>query len=292
MPGALPTASPPILTPGTASAHFNYEVWQRGVEPATYQKQLFVPRVDETERPYSKGHIRKHARVGINTMGSSDVGTGLLYQNPVGTEVTLTPAGNYVAVGWSENEDAMSDVPLDSDLADQMEMALAEGTDQVVMANIPALTNFRGGAGANYDTAMHRNALALIQRNTNGWVVAGQTTIYGILDVAQYPYIMGIPEFTNADIRGDAENPQVKGIWSKGGGVMMMLTTVATEDGNGVHGCMWVPSAFVVGWNVRTRTKRQDLELQNRLILYNNLGSTIKHDARAVGLRTDNTIPA
>lgn len=292
MAGSLPTTTPPVLTPGGAGAHFNFEVWDSGVETGTYQKQLFISRVDEMVRPYSKGHVRKHARLLVNTFGASDVGTGLLYQNPVGVEITLTPAGNYVALAWSENEDAMTEVPLDADLADQMEMALAEGTDQSVLANVPALTNFRGGSGTNYDAAIHRNALALIQRNTNGWVIAGQTTIYGILDVAQYPHLMNIPEFTNAEIRGDAENPQVKGIWSKGGGVMMMLTTVCTEDGNGVHGCLWVPSAFVVGWNVRTRTKRQDLELQNRLILFNNLGSTIKHDARAVGLRTDNTIAA
>lgn len=291
MAGALPTASPPVLSPGGVGAHFNYEVWDRTVENATYQKQLFIPRIDDGQRPYSKSHTRKHARLSANSLGSSDVGTGLLYQNPVGAEVTLTPAGNYVAVAWSENEDATTEVPLDSDLADEMEQALAEASDGLALANVPTLTQFRGNAGADVDAAMFRNALALIQRNTNGMVVAGQTTIYGILDVSQYPALMSIPEFTNAEIRGDDENPNVKGIWSKGGGVMLLLTTVAAEDGNGSHGCLWVPSAFKIGWNVRTRTKRQDLELQNRLILYNNFGSTVKHDLRAVGLRTNNAIP-
>lgn len=292
MPGALPTASPPVLTPGGAGAHFNYEVWAPGADEATYQKQLFVPRVSEILRPYSKAHVRKKARVGANAMASTDVGTGLLYQNPIGTEVTLTPASNYVAVAWSESEDAMTDIPLDSELAGDLEQALAEATDQSVLANVATLTQFRGGVGVNVDAAMIRNALALIQRNTNGQVVAGQTTVYGLLDVAQYPHLMSIPEYTNAELRGDAENPNVKGIWAKGGGVMMMLTTVCTEDGNGVHGCMWIPMAFAVGWNVRTRTKRQDLELQSRLILFNNLGSTVRHDLRAVGLRTGNEIPA
>lgn len=292
MAGALPTASPPILSPGGVGAHYNYEVWQSTVEGATYQRQLFIPRVSEILRPYSKAHVRKNARLSVNSLAASDVGTGLLYQNPVGTEVTLTPAGNYVAVGWSENEDATDDVPLDSELAGELEQCLAEGSDQLVLANVPSLTQFRGGVATDVDAAMFRNALALIQRNTNGRFVAGQDTIYGILDVAQYPHLMSIPEFNNADIRGDAENPQVKGIWSKGGGVMLLLTTVLTEDGNGSHGCLWVESAFAVGWNVRTRTKRQDLELQNRLILFNQFGSTVKHDLRAVGLRTNNVIPA
>ena len=284
------TASPPVLTPG--SNHFNYEVWEAGTEEATYQKMLFIPRIADKKRAYSQLHIRKQARIASVSLGQTAVGTGLTYQDPLGTEVTLTPAGNYVGLAWSANEAAQNEIPLDSEFSSAMEQALAESSDSSALANVATLTQFRGNALADFDAAMIRNALALLGRNTNGAFAAGDSTIYGITDYAQQPHLMSVPEFTNAEVRGDAENPNVKGVWAKGNGVMFMYTTVATEDGNGVHGCVWVPSAFAISWNVRSQTFKQDVELQKRLILFNNFGSTVQHDLRAVGLRTNNTIPA
>lgn len=289
MPAGLSTASPPVLTPG--SSHFNVEIWKKTVEDATYQKQIFIPRIEEFgSRPYSKGHVRKHARMAAVALAAGAVGTSLTYQDPVGPEITFTPAGVYVALAWSENEDAMTDVPLDSDLASEAERALAEANDQTVLLNVATGTQFRGSAVTNADAALVRNSMALLTTNTNGMVVPGETRVYMLLDSSQYGPVMSIPEFTNAQARGDSENPNVKGIWREGGGVMMSLTTVAATDVQGTHGVMWIPSAFTIGWNVRSRTKRQDLELQNRLILYNNFGSTVQHDLRFVDLRTGNTI--
>lgn len=284
------TATPPVLTPG--SNHFNYEVWEAGgAEEATYQKELFIPRIDESGRPYSKMHIRKFARMSAVALVGTAVGTGLTYQDPLGTEVTFTPTGNYAAAAYSQNEKNTDNMPLDSELASELERVLAESSDQSALANVASLTQFRGDGVTDITASMLRNAFALLQNNTNGMVIAGQTTVYGILDVSQYGPLMSIPEFTNADVRGDAENPQVRGMWSKGGGIMMMLTTVTAQDGNGAHGCIWVPAAFVIGWNQRTVPYREQVELQHRIILSNHFGSTVKHDLRAVDLRTNATIP-
>ena len=284
------TASPPVLTPG--SNHLNFEVWQDSVEDATYQRQLFIPRIQETERPYSKMHIRKYARMAANTLASTAVGTSLTYQDPVGVEVTFTPTGNYVATARSFNEDAATNVPFDSDLAAEMERALAEASDGSALTAVTSLTNFRGNAGTQIDSAMLRNATALLQNNTNGMIVIGTTTIYVLLDPAQHNAVMSMPEYANADVRGDDENPHVRGVWSKGGGTMLMYSTVLTVDANGANGVMWVPSAFAIGWNERSQVDRQTLELQKRIILFNHFGSGVRHDARAVALRTDQAIPA
>lgn len=283
------SASPPVLTPG--SNHFNYEVWQLTVEDATYQKQLFIPKIDEILRPYSKAHVRKYARMASVPLASTSVGLSLTYQDPLGTEITLTPTGNYVATAWSDNEAASDNVPLDSDLASEMERALAEASDQSALLQVASLTQFRGNGAADADAALVRNSLALLTTNTNGMFVPGQDTFYMILDSSQYSAAMSIPEYTNAQVRGDGENPNVKGIWAKGGGAMLSFSTVVAVDANGAHGVMFVPSAFAIGWNKRSQIKRQDLELQNRLILFNHFGVTIKHDARAVDLRTNNVIP-
>jgi len=294
MAGAVPTASPPVLAPGTAAAHFNYEVWEESVDPATYQKMLLTPRCSQTRRPYSLGRISKFARLTGNALSSTASGLAdtLLYENPDGGEASLTPGTNYVATARQFGEEVMNPYNLSAELASEMENALAELTEVGVAANIATLTQFRGGPTVNITAAELRNAMSLLGRNTNGQYSPGDAAIYGILDWSQHAHLMSIPEFTNAEIRGDKENPQVKGIWDKGAGIMMMLSTALTTDVNGTHGCIWVPTAFGVGWNARTQVLRQDDGLQKQIVVANNLGSTVRQDLRGIGLRTDNTIPA
>jgi hypothetical protein len=124
--------------------------------------------------------------------------------------------------------------------------------------------------------------------NTNGLATPGETNpqVYGIFSHTQYPNLANIPEFNSALVRGDSENPYVKGVWTKGGGIMLLMSTVVQEDANGWHNCLYIPSAFVVAWNVRSRIKRQDFELTNKVIVFNNLGTAVKHNLRAVDMRT------
>jgi hypothetical protein len=272
------------LSPGGTTG-FNFEYWQRTAEETTYQKMVFIPTIDEGDRPYNLLHIRKHARVTGSTLGQSADGTGLTYLNIIGTPVTVTPVGSVVPVAWSENEDAQLDLNLDAEARGNIEQSLAELTDTNALANVSSLT--QSISQSSIDGPMIRVALGRLIGNTNGMVMPGEnSTIYLIISHTQYPNIMNIPEFTSALVRGDDENPHVKGIWGKGNGVKLLVTTVVSEDANGWHNCMYIPSAFVIGWNVRSRLKRQDLELTNRLILYNNVGSNVKHDLRAIDLRS------
>ena len=280
------------MTPGTAAAHFNFEVWEDGADPATYERTKALIHFSTIQRPYSKGHIRNWARMTGNTSTSTDVGTGLLYQNPVGAEVTVVPSVNYVAGAWSFGEDVMTNVNIDPGLASEMERCLAEQSDSLACALFPTLSQFRGAAGADIIASTWRNAIALLGQGTNGMAAPGEVTLYGIVDMSQLAAMMSIPEFTHAEIRGDDENPQVKGIFDKASGVLTMFTTILTTDPNGTHGCIWVPEAFAQGWNARTTPYRQRLELQNRLILANNFGVTVRHDLRAVAIRSNNVVGA
>jgi hypothetical protein len=283
------TASPPVLTPG--SNHFNFETWSRTIEDATYQKQQMIPRFRELDRPYSLQTVNKYARIDSVALATTAVGTGLTYQDPLGTPITLNPAGIYVALAWSQNEGAENPYNIDSDLASEAERALAEGNDENAALNIASLTEFRGNGVADVTSALLRNAQALLTRNTNGQVAPGMgEDIYLVLDASQYPAAMSIEEYANAEARGDGENPYVKGVWSKGGGHNLLFSTVLPTDANGTHGCLWVKPAFGVGWNVRSMIERQKEELQQRLILFNHLGTTIIHNLRAVDIRTGNTI--
>lgn len=275
-----------VLTPGTTTG-WNIQKWQRTVEGATYQKMVFIPVIDESDRLYGQLNIRKHARVTGSTLGQSADGTGLSYSTIIASAATLTPVGSYVGVAWSENEDAQLDLNLDAEAQSNIEQALAELTETNALANVASLTQIM--SQADVDGPMLRQAYGRLMGNTNGVASPGQAPqVYGVFSHTQYPNLGAIPEFNQAEVRGDSENPYVKGIWTRGGGIMLVLSTVVTVDAGGWENCLFIPSAFAISWNVRTRIKRLDDELINRIICYNNVGSGIKHDLRAVAVRTTN----
>jgi hypothetical protein len=166
-------------------------------------------------------------------------------------------------------------------------MALAESSESSVLANAQSLTNIL--TQADVDASLLRRGIGRLVGNTNGAVepgMSGAAQIYGIFTNKQYPNLVNIPEVNAADVRGDSENPYVKGIWVKGFGFTLMLSTVVANDANGDHNVLYIPEAFGIAWNQRSLIKRMDEELQNQLIAFNNFGSAVKHNARAIALRT------
>jgi len=277
-------ASPPVMSPGGTTG-FNYTKTARTIEAATYQKQIMIPLIEEAERLYGGLTLRKAARVAGAVVAQNSDGTGLTYVNPIGTPVALTPVGNVVPIAWSENEDAQMDQDLDPIAVDSGTSALAELTDQSVLALVPSLTNFF--ANADVTAAILYQAQGRLMGQTNGMATpGGRPQVYAVFSHKQFQTLATIDIFNNAMVRGDSENPYVQGIWTKGGGLLLKLTTVVANDGNGDHNVVFIPSAFKISWNVRSRIKRQELELQNRVILYNNVGSGIMFDGRAIDIRT------
>lgn len=277
-------ASPPVLTP-SGTTGFNRQTWADGFEDATYQKMVGIPTFDEYPgRVLNVGNVRKKARATGSTLAQSADGDSLTASDITGTPITLSPAGRYVFVSWSENEDAQVEVDLDSESAGDIEQALAETSDTAALA--VATSALQIMSQASVDAAMFRQAVGRLMGNMNGSVMPGDGEIMAIFSHTQYPNIMSIPEYTDADVRGDSENPHVKGIYARGGGVKLMFSTVVAQDANGWHNILYVRKAIVVGWNVRSRVKRQDYLLNNRIVVYNNFAVAIQHDLRLIDMRT------
>jgi hypothetical protein len=273
-----------VLTPGGTTG-WNIEKWQRTIEAATYQKMVFIPSIEEGDRPYNLLHIRKAARVTGTVLAQSADGTGLTYLTIIGTPATVTPVGSTVPVAWSRNQQAQIDVSMNAEARGEVEGSLAELTETNQVANIATLTQIIAQAGV--DGPMLRKAYGQLMGNTNGLAKPGEEPqVYGLFSHTQYPNLGTIPEFNAADVRGGSETPYVKGIWMKGGGIKLLLTTVVTQDANGWHNCLYLASAFVIAWNQKTQIEEQKVELQHRVIAYNNVGGAVKHDLRAIDLRT------
>jgi len=273
-----------VVVPGTNTG-FNLNTYKRGAEAATYQKMKFIPRIEDYGmRLYGTGNVRKWARMVGSTLGQTADGSGLTYSNFIATPVTVTAGGNYCAMAWSRNESAQVDIDLQSGGTGQIEQALAEMSDASVLVNVASNTQVLSQTGA--DAPGWRIVVGRLMTNTNGVVVPGEDRkIYAIFTTTQYPNVVAIPEFNNAQMRGDSENPYVKGIVSTAGGINVDFSTVVYQDANGWHCPVFIQEAYVVGWNVRTEVDFLQDELQFRLIAYNNLGSNVQHDLRAVDWR-------
>jgi hypothetical protein len=281
-------ASPPVLTPGGTTG-FNRQSWQDSIEGATYQRQEFIPTIDEyAAKLLNTGNVRKYGRATASTLGQSDDGDVLTASDISATPITITPVGRYIQVAWSENERAQIDFDLGSGAADEIEGGMAEALDQAALAVIQSLTNTMSQAAV--DVGMWRVAIGRLMGNTNGAFGPGASAeakmLRAIFSHTQYPNVLAIEEFTHADVRGDSENPLVKGIFTKGGGINARFSSVVAQDGNGWHNAVYVSSAFVAGWNQRTKSFSEQTELLHRVNVYSNAGFSVKHNARAIALRT------
>ena len=275
-----------VLTPGGTSG-YNFEKFARKVEAATYQKMLFLPRIREAERLFDQLTVRKHLRASASTLGQSTAGINgdITKSTTADTPVTITPAGQYVAIAWSANEESQVEFDIPSEVQGELEQALAEASDTSGLANVISLTNNLTDTGV--DASMFRKAYGRLMGFTNGVATPGSDPqVYGIFSNTQYPNLASIPEFNNAEVRGDSENPNVKGIWMRGGGVMLMLTTVVTTDASGTHNCLFLPEAFNVSWNKRSQVIKDRDALQQSLICFNNFGTAVIHNARAIDMIT------
>lgn len=274
------------MVPGTHTG-YNRTDYLDTVEAPTYQGMEFTNTIREYDGDINnQGNIRKHARSLGTTLGQTAPGTALTYNVTAGTPVTVDPVGRYNAAAWSANERAQVDFDLSSGLDEVLRKGLSETIDQAGLASVASLT--QSISQASVDAAMWRQAVGRLMQNTNGQYGPGMgngNEIRAIFSPTQYPNVMAIPEFNDADVRGDSENPRVKGIFTRGGGVNVRFSTVVTQDANGWHNPLYVLDTFIVGWNERIRGFEEQSELEIRLILFANLGFAVLHDLRGIDLR-------
>ena len=274
-----------VLTPGTTNG-FNLTTFRKKAATATYQEMKFIPMIEDYGMKLgTTGTVRKAQRLTSTVLGQSAEGASLSASTLIDSASTLTAAGNYVEVAWSQNEQAQLDIALATLSSGEVERALGEGSDVIALTNVASLTQTMSAAGI--DGPQWRQLLGRLGQNTNGMAGPGAEQIYAVFSFTQLPNLAAIPEYNNAEIRGDSENPFVKGIWMRGGGIVLTLSSVVYQDANGWHNPVFIREAFQIGWNSdKAEVEQQKFELQNKVIGFNNFGSGIIHNLRAIDFRS------
>lgn len=276
------------LTPGTIT-NLDRQTWMDTIEAPTFQATEFINTIKEYPgRFLDTGNVRKYGRVSGTTLAQNATGVSLDNSDPTATPVTVSPVGRYVKAVWSANYKAQVDIDLNNGLAPVLEDGMKETLDRAGLEAVTSLTQTMSQAAI--DATMWRQAVGRLMTNTNGAYGPGMgdnKMIRAIFATVQYPAVEAIEEFTHADVRGDSENPTVKGIFTKGGGINARFSTVVAQDANGWHCPLYVKETFIIGWNSQPRIvayEEQD-ELQFRLIIFANNGVSVLHDLRGIDMR-------
>lgn len=275
----------PGASPGS---NLKLSVVSRTIEPAIYDKSRYLPRIKEHERGYGQLTVRKVTAASGSTIASTDDGTTVAFQGAGLTPVNMTPTWLYAAHQYPDSMRNQGGDEIDPALVKNLENAMAAYLDYTLLQNQAAFTNLIGNAALDVDAAIFRGAVAQLFNTGKMEAEPGDALIYGILGALQLDDVMSIPEFVNADQRGDGENPLVKGIVSKGYGVDMQFTTLLYSDASGQHGGIWTKKAVGYYFNKRIGIEKQRYLKSNRImvdcevasnVVYNDLGYGINHKA-------------
>lgn len=269
------------------TTQYNITTYARTIAGATYQKMVAIPRFDDEGRPLGSLVLRKHVRMTAASLSQSDDGSSLNATTMADTPVTLTPAGAYLMVAQSENEWAQLDFDLSAEARDQQTQAMAEYSDTAVLADVASFTN--NLTTTKVDGPSWRQVLGRVGNNTYGVAVAGYAgspEVFGIFTMTQLPAWGEIPEYNQANLRGDDQNPYVTGVQLKGSGASIYFTTAVAQDGNGWHNFVGIGEAIAVAWNKHTQIEDQKYNLQRKVIAFNNFAHGVFHNARGFDWRT------
>ena len=263
--------------------------WQSTFEGAVYDKMKFLPKTKERERGYALLTVRKMGRVNGQTLATTQDGTTMALDTMAPTIVTLTPNWYLCAHAYSDALPWVSGDGIDKAAANNVEDALAAYIENQYLGIVPSLTNFLGNSAYDTDAAGFRAAVAQLYSNSFGLAEPGNTSIYGLLGALQHDDLMSVPEFTSAEQRGDGQNPLVSGVVGKGNAVNIMFSTLLASDASGLHGCLWVPSAFGYYYNKRPNGEKQRYMKQTRVFADAHVGFNVVQNTRAVDFRTKTT---
>ncbi len=276
-----------IVPSGTGLYYLN-EVWPRTIEANVYDVMDFANVITGRDRLYGLLHLPKISRATYTALSQSATGETLAPSGNSETEATLSPSGIYVMDLFSQNQLAQSNMNQIEAYTQRIEDALAEGVETIAQATISSLTTYRvGTAGASVDASLWRSAVGKIPKGARSKGMPGKAEIHIFLPTGQWPSVMGIDEFTHADIVG-GENRTVKGIFVKAAGATLHLNNVLpASSGTSRYGTVCIPEAFGISWNQRISSEKQRYNLAEKLIGYCNLGVGIVWDNRAVRIECD-----
>lgn len=285
----------PAGTSPKAGASLVNQVWQKDLERTLYEDAEFWPLLVERDRPYVQLNIRKFGRfAATNSLAattSADDGTGLTYVVAADSNVPMPPINRYVAVAIARHQMSEMNVDPRGPFRISVEESLNEQIDAVCLQDASTLaTNTTGSGTAVIDKPGLLNLLEKLRFAARSAIKLGETKLWTIIHPGQFGDLMTVPELTAANLRGDSQDPNVRGMVLNGLGLNYKVSGNVYTSGGAAFNVIFVPEAFGIGWNEKPVVMAQEFELQYRIIAYSNFAHAVVWDDRAALYETTATV--
>jgi hypothetical protein len=269
-----------------------FQTWAKGIEVPAYEAMKLIPILDEGQRPYGTANIRYWDELAATSIlstagtGAGHVLSALTVNAGTPTNLTFTTTKVYCIVGANDDTQEAVEVDLEAGMRKNATDCIAAACDGIITALASNLT-----LGFGNDTTPGSVAdcklLAWQMRIQSPAVMIGERTIHACLHPGAGNGLTASSDWMNAEIRGDAENPSVRGVFLKASGILFRFTTkMPTTNGNGGEGIVLVPEALAVGWNQKPKVEVERTGFANFVKVSANLGGRVKWDSRARYYRT------
>jgi hypothetical protein len=276
----------------TRGSALNFSTWTKTFFLPAYEKMAFIQRVKEGGKPYASATMRTFPRISSTTTTALDTSdhtldnAHLTFQSPLPTSATLTPVGYYIALAWDDLQQDKIELDLGGPFRTMVEDCAAEACESAALDAVASLTQVVGDASTHPDLALIRSTIAALRIATYGSVDVRDGALQGMFTPAVEPDLLSIPEMTQANYRGDGENPLVKGFFSKGSGINWNYSTAVDKDSTYANNVIFDPEAFLVMWNTHPTVEKQRDGLANQLLSYANFGIAVARNEKAYAIRT------
>lgn len=276
----------------TEAAAILEQTWENEIIPAATEEMRVVNNFRESTVTGKFGNtlnISKLPSVGASTLTSTATGASLTSTDPTALNVTASPTFAYAAIYFPENTltDLLRDASLRNGFRTQLAAALATNIDASGGTLAASVSGVAGGAAEHLTKPTMLDAMGTLAAQVKNLWQPGKKNMYLCMHPSEIKHILAIPEVTAANLRGDSQNPNVKGFVWDAWGIQINESGNVYQAAGVNHNLLHVPEAFVIAYNQRPKfLPMQYDELQVRMITFTSYAVAEVFDEYALDFQT------
>jgi len=281
------------ITPSDAANLLTKE-WRAGILLAANEESVFMPNMMDASAGAVKLrnglYVRKLGTMTAQSLSGSGLHSSLTYNTEAGSVVLLSPSTPYSAVEL--NVDTLMEIDsqpmLKAAYKEQLMASIGENMDSTTAQSlIPALTTSVEGGAVALSKALMLTCLKDLIVQAKDRFKPGKTRGHFIIHPNQSDALLDIPEITAANIRGDSQNPNVKGwVWDAWNCSVEESGNIHTAAGV-AYNVLFLEDAFAKAWGTKPYFLDPQFEgLLVRLICVGQYGVGTIFDEYAVMMKT------
>lgn len=215
---------------------------------------------------------------------------GMTFEQETETAATMTPQFGYCALAVNQQSQVrmLNKPAYSAAVREQFLRSLPEQIDNDAGGLMDDLaTNVVGSSATNISKDLILQAAGILRGAAKRYYRPGKDLAYLRIAPTQMRYLYNIDAITNANLRGDGDNPNVTGVLVEAWGIDLGISGNIVSSGSAFHNPLHVRQAFALGYNAKPQmAPPQNNGLAALLMGFAEWGVVEVYDSFAVDLQT------